>query len=131
MDKFRLRDYKLVAIPFTVNEKLSKIDGSEMADESLYMKIVGSLLYLTITRPDIMFAVGLLARFMHNLTRKHLETAKKALIDIQGTSEHRIAYEKGNNAMLIGYYDTDWAESDDEMINTFIYAFSLGSVVFS
>ncbi|VVA41046.1 PREDICTED: Retrovirus-related Pol poly from transposon, partial [Prunus dulcis] len=54
-------------------------DGSEMADESEYRQIVGSLLYLTATRPDIMFASSLLARFMHNPTRKHMGTAKRVL----------------------------------------------------
>ncbi|VVA41703.1 PREDICTED: Retrovirus-related Pol poly from, partial [Prunus dulcis] len=56
LDKFGLKDCKSVATPLAVNEKLSKVDGSELADETLYRQMVGSLLYLTATRPDIMFA---------------------------------------------------------------------------
>lgn len=55
-----------------MNEKLCKLDGSELADETEYRKLVGSLLYLTATKPDIMFAASLLARFMHNPTKKHM-----------------------------------------------------------
>ncbi|CAL9018516.1 unnamed protein product [Prunus brigantina] len=62
LDKFGLKDCKSVATPLAVNEKLSKVDGSDLADETLYRQMVGSLLYLTATRPDIMFAASLLAR---------------------------------------------------------------------
>ncbi|VVA37047.1 PREDICTED: Retrovirus-related Pol poly from, partial [Prunus dulcis] len=53
LDKFGLKDCKSVATPLAVNEKLSKVDGSDLADETLYRQMVGSLLYLTATRPDI------------------------------------------------------------------------------
>ncbi|VVA35449.1 PREDICTED: Retrovirus-related Pol poly from transposon, partial [Prunus dulcis] len=56
---------------------LSKEDGSDHADEKVYRQIVGSLLYLTATRPDIMFAASLLARYMHGPTKKHMGTAKR------------------------------------------------------
>ncbi|KAI5328618.1 hypothetical protein L3X38_028015 [Prunus dulcis] len=68
LDKFGFKDCKAVATPLAMNEKLSKEDGSEQADEGVYRQIVGSLLYLTATRPDIMFAASLLARFMHGPT---------------------------------------------------------------
>lgn len=95
LEKFGLKECKPVATPLATNERLSKEDGSEIADESLYRKIVGSLLYLTATRPDIMFVASLLARFMHNPTRKHMGTAKRVLRYIQGTLDYGIAYEKG------------------------------------
>ncbi|KAI5317617.1 hypothetical protein L3X38_037324 [Prunus dulcis] len=61
LDKFGLKDCKSVSIPLVATDKLQRDDGSEAADESLYRKIVGSLLYLTATRPDIMFSASLLA----------------------------------------------------------------------
>ncbi|CAL2280291.1 unnamed protein product [Prunus armeniaca] len=114
-----------------MNEKLSKEDGSEQADERVYRQIVGSLLYLTATRPDIMFAASLLARFMHEPTRKHMGTAKRVLRYIQGTFDYGIVYEKGKEARLIGYCDSDWSGSEDDMRSTSGYAFNLGSGVFS
>ncbi|CAL9011654.1 unnamed protein product [Prunus brigantina] len=84
LDKFGLKDCKSVATRLAVNEKLFKVDGSDLADETLYRQMVGSLLYLTATRPDIMFAASLLARFMHNPTKKHMGTAKRVLRYTQG-----------------------------------------------
>ncbi|CAL2268327.1 unnamed protein product [Prunus armeniaca] len=131
LDKFGFKDCKSVATPLAVNEKLTKVDESEQADESVYRQIVGSLLYLTATGPDIMFAASLLARFMHGPTRKHMGTAKIVLRYIQGTIDYGIAYEKGKEARLIGYCDSDWAGSEDDMKSTSGYAFNLGSCVFS
>ncbi|VVA41300.1 PREDICTED: Retrovirus-related Pol poly from transposon, partial [Prunus dulcis] len=56
LDKFGLKQCKPVSTPLVATEKLCKDDGSDPADESEYRQIVGSLLYLTATRPDIMFA---------------------------------------------------------------------------
>ncbi|KAI5344111.1 hypothetical protein L3X38_011988 [Prunus dulcis] len=131
LDKFGLKDCKSVATPLAVNEKLSRVDGSELADETLYRQMVGSLLYLTATRPDIMFAASLLARFMHNPTKKHMGTAKRVLRYVQGTINYGIAYDKGKGAVLIGYCDSDWSGSEDDMRSTSGYAFNLGSGAFS
>ena len=78
-----------------------------------------------------MFAASLLARFMHGPTRKHMGTAKRVLRYIQGLVDYGIVYEKGKEAMLIGYCDSDWSGSEDNMKSTFGYAFNLGSKVFS
>lgn len=72
IEKFGLKDCKLVPTPLTVNEKLCKPDGSELVDETEYRKLVGSVLYSIARRLDIMFAASLLARFMHNPTKKHI-----------------------------------------------------------
>ena len=71
LERFGLKDCKSVATPLAMNERLSKVDGSEAADEEKYRQLVGSLLYLTATRPDVMFAASLLARFMHNPTMRY------------------------------------------------------------
>ncbi|CAL8077649.1 unnamed protein product [Prunus armeniaca] len=95
LEQFGLKDCKYVATSLAVNEKLSRVDGSDLAYETSYRKMVGSLLYLTATRPDIMFAASLFARFMHNLTKKHMGTTKRVLRYIEGTVNYGIAYEKG------------------------------------
>ncbi|XP_020417815.1 uncharacterized protein LOC109948594 [Prunus persica] len=79
LSKFGRRECKLVSIPLVTTEKLSKDDGSGPANEEQYRKIVGSLLYLTATRHDIMYASSLFARFMHCPTNKHYGTAKRVL----------------------------------------------------
>ncbi|CAL2228058.1 unnamed protein product [Prunus armeniaca] len=121
IEKFGLKDCKLC-----------KEDGSEAVNESEYRQIVGSLLYLTAAIPDIMFASSLLARFMHNSTRKHMGTAKRVLRYIQGTLDFGIEFIKGKTATLIGYCDSDCVGSEvDRRSTTSGYAFTLGSGRFS
>ncbi|KAM1891095.1 hypothetical protein ACFX14_034414 [Malus domestica] len=74
LEKFGLKSCKSVGTPLVANERLCKNDGSEVADESEYRKLVGSLLYFSATRPYIMFGASLLARFMHGPTKKHMGT---------------------------------------------------------
>ncbi|KAM1111108.1 hypothetical protein ACFX13_010490 [Malus domestica] len=129
--KFGLEDCKPVSIPLPTGEKLKKVDGSELADEGLYRKIVGSLLYLTATRPDLMYAASLLSRFMNSPTKKHLGIARRVLRYVQGTLNYGIEYVKDKSAILIGFCDADWAGSEDDSRSTSGYAFSFGSGVFS
>ncbi|CAL9002439.1 unnamed protein product [Prunus brigantina] len=131
IEKFGLKSCKSVVTPLVTSERLCKEDGSEMADESEYRQIVGSLLYPTATRPDIMFASSLLARFMHNPTKKHIGTSKRVLRYIQGTLDYGIEFKKGKATTLIGYCDSDWAGSEDDRRSTSGYAFTLVSGMFS
>ncbi|KAM1262144.1 hypothetical protein ACFX2G_027916 [Malus domestica] len=131
LDKFGLNECKSVFTPLVSSEKLCKDDGSGSASEEQYRRIVGSLLYLTATRPDIMYVASLLARFMHCPTNKHLGTAKRVLRYIKGTLDYGLEYVKGKNAMLIGFCDSDWGGSVDDSKSTSGYAFSFGSGVFS
>ncbi|XP_071920752.1 secreted RxLR effector protein 161-like [Coffea arabica] len=66
------------------NEKLSKDDGAAKFDKGLYRSLVGCLMYLTATRPDIMYAVSLLSRFMHCASELHFKAAKKVLRSTSG-----------------------------------------------
>jgi len=131
LSKFGLEDCKPVSIPLATGEKLKKVDGSEMADEGLYRKIVGSLLYLTATRPDLMYATSLLSRFMNGPTKIHMGAAKRVLRYVQGTLSYDIEYVRDQSATLIGFYDADWAGSEDDSRSTSGYAFSFGSGAFS
>ncbi|KAM0981510.1 hypothetical protein EV1_014479 [Malus domestica] len=107
LEKFGLKDCKAVKTPLAIDDKLSKENGSVDANESLYRIMVGSLLYLTATRPNLMYASCLLARFMNKPTRKHMGTAKRVLRYVQGTLDFGIEYVKGKAAVLIGYCDSD------------------------
>ncbi|CAL9004079.1 unnamed protein product [Prunus brigantina] len=107
LKRFGLQDCKPVSIPLVPHDKLRKDDDSGAADEAQYRKIVGSLLYLTATRPDIMYAACLLARFMHCPTNKHYGTAKRVLRYIQGTLDFCLEYKKGEGSVLVGFCDSD------------------------
>ncbi|CAL9020204.1 unnamed protein product [Prunus brigantina] len=106
---------------------LAKDDGSGAANEEHYRSIVGSLLYLTATRPDIMYASSLLARFMHCPTNRHYGTAKRVLRYVKGTLDYGLEYVKGRKSVLIGYCDSDWGGSVGDSKSTSGYAFTFGT----
>ena len=63
LKKFKMESVVLCSTPMEANLKLSKDDESEEVDASIYRSLVGSLMYLTATRPDLMFSVSMLSRF--------------------------------------------------------------------
>ncbi|CAL8152242.1 unnamed protein product [Prunus armeniaca] len=111
LNKFGLIECKSITTPLVATEKLAKDDGSGAANEEHYRSIVGSLLYLTATRPDIMYASSLLARFMHCPTNRHYGTTKRVLRYVKGTLDYGLEYVKGRKSVLIGYCDSDWGGS--------------------
>ena len=131
LEKFNMTHCKPVSTPLVVSEKLSKEDGTSKVDCSLYRSLVGSLLYLTATRPEIMFAATLLSRFMQNPSQTHFGAAKRILRYLQGTLDYGIFYKAGENLNLIAYSDSDWAGSIDDMKSTSGYAFLLGTNICS
>lgn len=131
LKKFNMDKCNSVTTPLVVNEKLMKDDGSVKVNESLYRSVIGSLLYLSSTRPEIIFAASLLSRFMHCPNQTHLRAAKRVLRYIRGTSDFGILYYPIADAKLIGYTDSDWGGSVDDMRSTSGYAFSFGSGIFS
>ncbi|KAL0318765.1 UNVERIFIED_CONTAM: Retrovirus-related Pol polyprotein from transposon RE1 [Sesamum angustifolium] len=110
--------------------KVPKEDGSQKVDGSMYRSLIGSLLYLTATRPDIMFATSLLSRFMQSPSQVHYAAAKRILRYLRGTKDFGIWYKSTNNAKLVGYTDSDWAGSVDDMKSTSGYTFHLGQEYF-
>ncbi|KAL0418687.1 UNVERIFIED_CONTAM: Retrovirus-related Pol polyprotein from transposon RE1 [Sesamum radiatum] len=120
-----------VTTPLVTGEKYQKEDGSQKVDGSMYRSLIGSLLYLTATRPDIMFATCLLSRFMQSPSQVHYAAAKRILRYLRGTKDFGIWYKSTNDAKLVGYTDSDWAGSVDDMKSTSGYTFSLGSGIFS
>ncbi|KAL5731634.1 hypothetical protein ACHQM5_004343 [Ranunculus cassubicifolius] len=131
LKKFKMYGCKTVATPLINNEKLRKEDGSSKADASLYISLIGSLLYLTATRPDIMYATSLLSRFMQDPSEIHYGAAKRILRYLQGTLEYGIWYQPISDPRLYGYTDSDWAGSVDDMKSTSGHAFTIGSGIFS
>ncbi|CAL8114287.1 unnamed protein product [Prunus armeniaca] len=107
LSKFGLNEAKTITTPLVATEKLSKDDGNGSTSEERYRSTMGSLLYLTTTRPDIMHAASLLARFMHCPTNKHYGIAKRVLRYIKGTLDYSLEYVKGRKACLIGFCDSD------------------------
>ena len=87
--------------------KLSKEDNNKDFDPSLYKSIVGNLMYLTATRPNIMHAVSLISIFIERPKETHWQTAKRILRYVKGTKRYGILYTTSENFELIGYSDSD------------------------
>ena len=129
--KFQMEECKAVSTPMNQKEKLSKEDGDDKVDEGYYRSMIGCLMYLTATRPDILFAISLLSRFMHCASETHLVAARRILRYVKGTVDYGVKYESCQNFKLCGFSDSDWAGSIDDMKSTSGYCFSIGSGVFS
>ena len=107
LKKFKLYGCKTVATPLVANEKMRKEDGYEKADTSRFRSLIGILLYLTTTRPYIMYATSLLSRFMQNPTQIHYGASKRILRYLQGTIDYGIWYKPTIDSKLHGYTDSD------------------------
>jgi hypothetical protein len=92
-----------------------------------YKKLVGSLMYLTTTKPGIMFDVSLISRFVETLKSTHWQARKRILKYIARTPYFGIRYTSNLNFERIGYTDSDFVGSIDDRKNTSGYVFSLRS----
>ncbi|KAG8490933.1 hypothetical protein CXB51_014728 [Gossypium anomalum] len=131
LSKFSMSKCKPASTPVALGEKLSSTSEHDRIDERGYRSLVGFLLYLTATRPDILYAVGLLSRFMHCCNVAHFKAAKRVLRYVKGTLNFGVKFGRSKELKLVGYSDSDWAGSVDDIKSTSGYFFSLGSSVFS
>ena len=99
---------KAINTPMSTSTKLDMDESGESFDKKTYRGMIGSLLYLTATRPDIMFSVGLCARFQANPKLSHLKSIKRILRYLKGTPNLGLWYPKSDNFDLIADADTDF-----------------------
>eukprot|EP00253_Pinus_taeda_P006185 PITA_06185 len=126
LGRFNMQECKAAITPMVMGLKLIKEDSSKDFDPSLYKSIVGSLMYLTATRPDIMFVVSLISRFRERPKETHWQAAKRILRYVKGTKRFGILYNVSEHSDLVGYTDNDWAGSVDDQKSTSGYVFHMG-----
>eukprot|EP00253_Pinus_taeda_P009572 PITA_09572 len=126
LERFNIQERKAAITPTVMGLKLSKEDNNKDFDPSLYKSIVGSVMYLTATRPDIMHDVSLISRFMERPKETHWQAAKRILRYVKGTKRFGILYTASECSDLIGYADSDWAGSVDDWKITSDYVFHMG-----
>eukprot|EP00253_Pinus_taeda_P005205 PITA_05205 len=105
--------------------KLSKEDCSSNVNPTLYKIMIGSLMYLTATRLDIMYAVSFVSRFMERSKETHWQATKRILRYVNGTKLYGILYTATSDFKLFGYSDNDWAGSVNDKKSTSQYVFHL------
>ncbi|GKE91540.1 hypothetical protein Tco_1572635 [Tanacetum coccineum] len=118
LKKFGLEDSKPIKTPMSTKIKLTKDDEADFVDSSKYRGMIGSLLYLTTSRPDIMFSVCLCAYF------QHLEAVKHLFRYVRGTTHLGLWYLKRAGVETIVYADSDHAgDYIDRKSTSGIYTF--------
>ncbi|GJW72612.1 copia protein [Tanacetum coccineum] len=109
LKKFGLEDSKPIKTPISTETKLTRDEEGESVDNTKYRGMIGSLLYLTASRPDIMFSVCLCARFQEDPKTSHLEAVKRIFRYIKGTMHLGLWYPKRSGIETIVYADSDHA----------------------
>jgi hypothetical protein len=119
LKRFDMLECKPMNKPMEAKLKLPVDTSSELIDATLYRQIIGSLMYLTNTRPDICFAVNTLSQFLVEPRRVHLVAAKHVMRYLKGTLDYGLSYDGDHNFTLSGYTDSDSARRVADRKNTF------------
>ena len=128
LERFGFSRSKSVPTPMTDHELGSHDGEPDLELRTLYLQAIGSLLFLANrTRPDIEFAVNLLARFSHNPSQQHWNAVKRVFRYLAGTVNLGIHFQSNaNEPFLVGYSDADFAGDVDQRKSTSGYLFILG-----
>jgi hypothetical protein len=109
LTKFGMKDAKPIKTPMGTNGHLDLDTGGKFVDQKVYRSMIGSLLYLCASRPDIMLSVCMCARFLADPKEVHLRAVKRILRYLVHTPKIGLWYPKGSSFDLLGYSDADWA----------------------
>jgi transposase InsO family protein len=131
LDKFGMTNCNSVNNPIVPGSKLVKDENGKAGDAKNYKQIVGSLMYLLATRPDLAFSVCLCARYMDRPTEIHFAAVKRILRYLKGTTGYGIMYKRSARLKLNGWTDSDYAGDLDDRKSTSGYVFMLGNAAVS
>jgi hypothetical protein len=106
---FEMKNGKPIKTPMGTNGHLDLDTGGNIIDQKVYRSMIGSLLYLCASRPDIMLSVCMCARFQANPKEVHLRAMKRIMRYLIYTPKFGLWYPKGSTFDLIGYSDVDYA----------------------
>jgi hypothetical protein len=113
-----LEDSGLLAVkpskfPMETNLKLSRSSGVLLADPTSYRRLVGRLLYLTITRPDISYSIQLLSQFMDSPRQPHMDAATRVLRYLKSSPGEGLFYSASSGPHIQAFCESDWAGCPD------------------
>ncbi|KAA8517060.1 hypothetical protein F0562_017122 [Nyssa sinensis] len=131
LSKAGLTDSKTCTSPLDPNVRLLVTNGESLPDATLYRQLVGSLIYLTVTRPDISYAVHLVSQFMSAPRSTHYAAVLHILRYVKGTLFHGLHFSSRSSLELRSYSDADWAGDPTDRRFTTGYCFLLGTSLIS
>lgn len=126
-----MTDCKPVSTPFCPSVPLCMADGAASFDPTCYHQVLGSLQYLSLTRPAICFAINKLSQFMHRPSTIHWQAVKRVFRYLRGTSNHGIFLSTQSSPSLHAFVDADWAGDSDTRHSTSAYVVFLGAAPIS
>ncbi|XP_071727303.1 uncharacterized mitochondrial protein AtMg00810-like [Rutidosis leptorrhynchoides] len=109
LKEYRVLKCKPYKLPLDPNTKLQADIGTPLADPEVYRRLIGKLIYLTITRPDICYSVQLLSQFMQTPTSVHHQAAKHLLRYLLQAPAQGILLASNSAVELKAFCDSDWA----------------------
>ncbi|KAJ8773867.1 hypothetical protein K2173_008330 [Erythroxylum novogranatense] len=121
---------KPVATPMASDLRLSS-SGDFIADPSSFRCLIGKLLYLTTTRPDISFAVQQLSQFMTSPTTSHLQAAHRVLRYLKQSPGQGLFFRRNSPLKICAFSDSDWGTCPDSRKSITGYCIFLGSSLIS
>ena len=127
----RLTDTKIATTPLEANARYSPSDGVLLTDPTLYRTIVGCLVYLTITRPDIAYAVHIVSQFVSAPTTVHWAVVVRILRYLRGTCFQSLLFPSTSSFELCAYSDADWASNPTDRKSTTGFCIFLGDSLIS
>ena len=105
--------------PIEQNHQLTAQSG-ELMDKESYQKLVGRVLYLCHTRPNITYAVSVVSRYMHEPRNEHLDAVHRILRYLKGTPGKGLWFKRSGHLEVDGYSDSDWASCQDDRRSMFV-----------
>ena len=127
MKKFGLKSASSVRTLMSPNVKLTIDLLGKSVDSSLYRSMIDSLLYLTISRPNISYSVRVCARYQANPKESHMIALKRIIKYVKTTADFGMWYNKDTNDFLVGYSDADKAGNADDRKSTSGGCFYVGN----
>ncbi|VVA39701.1 PREDICTED: Retrovirus-related Pol poly from transposon, partial [Prunus dulcis] len=112
--------------PIEQNHRLGKQTDDTTVDRGRYQRLVGKLIYLAHTRPDIAYAVSVVSQFMHEPREVHMQAVERILRYLKSSPGKGLLFSKHNNFAIEAYTDADWAGSISDRRSTTGYCTFVG-----
>lgn len=131
LERAGMANCKPASTPVDVKQKLSASDGELATDGTFYRSITGAMQYLTLTRPDIAYAVNQACLYMHSPRAAHWNLVKRILRYLRGTIDDGLAISASPSTELRAFFDANWAGCPDTRRSTSGYCVFLGDSLVS
>ena len=131
LSKADIIDNKTISTPLEYNAKLMPLDDEPILDATHYRQLVGSLIYLTITRPDISHVMSMVSKFMDALCSVHYVVVIRILRYVKGTLYYGLHYSSRPSLKLHAYSNADWVGDSSDQCSIIGFCFMLGTSLVS